>query len=74
MLAFAGLYGFWPDPSLPEDDHRRWLPCCTVLPSTAHDALCHVHDRSPVIIPPVMYANWLDPATIDKALPWRPVG
>lgn len=67
LLAFAGLYEFWPDPSLPEDDPGRWLLSCTVLTTTAHDTLGHVHDRAPVIIPPDMFADWLDPGTTDKA-------
>jgi putative SOS response-associated peptidase YedK len=66
VLAFAGLYEFWPDPALPEDDPNRWLLSCTVLTTTAHDSLGHVHDRAPVIIPPSMYARWLDPATTDR--------
>ena len=66
LLAFAGRYEFWPDPSLPEDDPQRWLLSCTVLTTTAHDSLGHVHDRAPVIIPPGMYARWLDPDTTDK--------
>ncbi|MCB5292610.1 hypothetical protein BJQ90_02046 [Arthrobacter sp. SO3] len=36
LLAFAGLYKFWPDPSLPEDDPQKWLLSCTVLTTTAH--------------------------------------
>jgi putative SOS response-associated peptidase YedK len=67
LLAFAGLYEFWPDPSLPEDDPGKWLLSCTVLTTTAQDTLGHVHERSPVIIPPEMFADWLDPATTDKA-------
>jgi putative SOS response-associated peptidase YedK len=66
LLAFAGLYEFWPDPSLPEDDPHRWLLSCTVLTTTAHDSLGHVHDRAPVIIPPEMFHAWLNPATTDK--------
>lgn len=66
LLAFAGLYEFWPDRSLPEDDPGRWLLSCTVLTATAHDTLGHVHDRAPVIIPPDKYAAWLDPGTTDK--------
>lgn len=66
VFAFAGLYEFWPDPSLPDDDPHRWLLSCTVLTTTAHDSLGHVHDRAPVIIPPSMYAQWLDPDTTDK--------
>jgi putative SOS response-associated peptidase YedK len=67
LLAFAGLYEFWADPALPGDDPGRWLLSCTVLTTTAHDSLGHVHDRAPVIIPPDMYADWLDPGTTDKA-------
>lgn len=67
LLAFAGLYEFWPDPSLPEDDPGRWLLSCTVLTTTAHDTLGHVHDRAPVIIPSEMWADWLDPGTTDTA-------
>jgi putative SOS response-associated peptidase YedK len=66
LLAFAGLYEFWPDPSLPEDDPHRWLLSCTVLTTTAHDSLGHVHDRAPVIVPPEMYADWLNPDITDK--------
>ncbi len=66
LLAFAGLYEFWPDPSLPEDDLAKWLLSCTVPTTTAHDSLGHVHDRAPVIIPPEMFSDWLDPDTRDK--------
>jgi putative SOS response-associated peptidase YedK len=51
LLAVAGLYEWWPDPSLPEDDPDRWLLSCTILTTTAHDALGQVHDRAPVIVP-----------------------
>lgn len=66
VLAFAGLYEWWADPTLPEDDPARWVLSCTVLTTTAQDALGHVHDRSPVIIPPAMYADWQDPGTTSK--------
>jgi putative SOS response-associated peptidase YedK len=66
LLAFAGLYEFWPDPSLPEDDPHRWLLSCAVLTTTAHDSLGHVHDRAPVIVPREMYADWLNPEITDK--------
>ncbi|WP_315967734.1 MULTISPECIES: SOS response-associated peptidase family protein [Pseudarthrobacter] len=61
------MYEWWADPSLPEDDPGRWLLSCTVLTTTAQDALGHVHDRSPVIIPRSRYAEWLDPDLTDKA-------
>jgi putative SOS response-associated peptidase YedK len=67
LLAFAGLYEFWPDPSLPEDDPGKWLLSCTVLTTTALDTLGQIHDRAPVIIPSGMWADWLDPGTTGKA-------
>lgn len=67
LLGFAGLYEFWPDPALPEDDPERWLLTCTVLTTVTQDALGHVHDRSPVIIPQDRFAEWLDPDLTDKA-------
>jgi putative SOS response-associated peptidase YedK len=67
LLTFAGLYEFWPDPSLPEDDPGKWLLSCTVLTTTAHDTLGHIHERAPVIIPSEMWAEWLDPGTTGKA-------
>ncbi|MET4540047.1 putative SOS response-associated peptidase YedK [Arthrobacter bambusae] len=69
MLGFAGLYEFWPDPELPEDDPERWLLTCTVLTTTTQDALGHVHDRSPVVIP----QEWLDPDAEKGETPATPL-
>jgi putative SOS response-associated peptidase YedK len=41
LLGFAGMYEWWADPSLPEDDPERWLLSCTVLTTTTQDALGH---------------------------------
>lgn len=60
-LAFAGLYEFWPDPSLPEDHEHKWLLSFTIITTEASDALGHIHDRAPLIVPPDLYADWLDP-------------
>ena len=38
-----------------------------MLTTTASDALGHVHDRSPVIVPADMLADWLDPTRTDPA-------
>jgi len=37
-----------------------------VLTTTATDAHGHIHDRSPVILPPEFQDHWLDPALTDK--------
>ncbi|GGG28291.1 DUF159 family protein [Rhodococcoides trifolii] len=61
VIAMAGLYEFWRDESLPEDDPNRWVVSCTVLTTSATDSLGHIHDRSPVIVPPDLRSAWLDP-------------
>lgn len=67
LLGFAGLYEFWPDPQVPEDDPGRWLLSCTVLTTTTQDALGHVHDRSPVIVRRDLFGEWLNPDMTGKA-------
>lgn len=66
-LAFAGLYEYWPDPSLPEDHEHKWLVSFTIITTEASDALGHIHDRTPLIIPPDLYADWLDPKLTETA-------
>ena len=66
-LAFAGLYEYWPDPSLSEDDEHKWLVSFTIITTQAGDALGHIHDRTPLIIPPDLYGDWLDPTLSETA-------
>jgi putative SOS response-associated peptidase YedK len=67
LLAFAGLYEFWKDPELPEDAGDQWLMSCTIITTSAADALGHIHDRTPLIVPPDLQQDWLDPHLADKA-------
>ena len=66
-LAFAGLYEFWPDPSLPEDHEHKWLVSFTIITTEASDALGHIHDRTPLIVPQDLYTDWLDPRLTETA-------
>jgi putative SOS response-associated peptidase YedK len=66
-LAFAGLYEYWPDPSLPEDHEHKWLVSFTIITTQASDALGHIHDRTPLIVPPDLYGDWLDPMLAETA-------
>ncbi|MBM4608214.1 SOS response-associated peptidase [Rhodococcus hoagii] len=66
VLAMAGLYELWPDPSKAEDDPDRWLWTTTVLTTQATDATGHIHDRSPVILPASFWEHWLDPSITDR--------
>lgn len=65
VLEMAGLYELWRDPSKFEEDPDRWVWSVTVLTAPAADALGHIHDRSPVIVPESLRAAWLDPAMTD---------
>ncbi|MFI8565669.1 SOS response-associated peptidase [Rhodococcus sp. NPDC078407] len=65
VLAMAGLYELWRDPTKADDDESRWVWSVTVLTSPAADALGHIHDRSPVVLPPDLRSSWLDPTVTD---------
>lgn len=65
VLAMAGLYELWRDPAKAEDDEDRWVWSVTVLTAPAADALGHIHDRSPVIVPTSLQSDWLSPAITE---------
>jgi putative SOS response-associated peptidase YedK len=65
VMAMAGLYEIWRDPTRDEDDPARFKWTCTVLTTTAEDAVGHIHDRMPLLVEPERYAAWLDPALSD---------
>lgn len=68
LLGFAGLYEYWRDPATvsAENPDGEWLLSCTIITRAASDALGEIHDRTPVIVPPELRADWLDPRTASK--------
>ncbi len=62
-LAFAGLYSWWKNPALANDDPARWVLSATILTAEAHGPLAKIHDRTPVPLPEEWWDQWLDPAT-----------
>jgi putative SOS response-associated peptidase YedK len=62
VLAMAGLYELWKDPTRDADDPLRFLWTCTVITTSAEDSVGHIHDRMPLMVEPERYAAWLDPA------------
>ncbi|HYO39625.1 MAG TPA: SOS response-associated peptidase [Nocardioidaceae bacterium] len=65
VLAMAGLYEIWRDPTRDPDDAEdplRFLWSCTVLTTSAEDSLGQIHDRMPLLVEPERYDAWLDPA------------
>jgi putative SOS response-associated peptidase YedK len=65
VMAMAGLYEIWRDPTRDEDDPQRFLWTCTVLTTTAEDSVGHIHDRMPLLVEPDRYDAWLDPSRAD---------
>ena len=67
VLAMAGLYEIWRDPTKADDDPERFRWTCTVLTTEAEDDLGHIHDRMPLMVPRDRWAAWLDPTSADGA-------
>ena len=65
MLAMAGLYELWKDPSAADGVDDPWLWTCTVLTTSAPDDLGRIHDRMPLLVERDRYAQWLDPTRDD---------
>jgi len=65
VMAMAGLYEIWRDPTRDEDDPQRFRWTCTVLTTRAEDAVGHIHDRMPLLVEPMRYGAWLDPTATD---------
>jgi putative SOS response-associated peptidase YedK len=61
VLAMAGLYEIWRDPTRAEDDPDRFRWTCTVLTTQAEDTLGHIHDRMPLMVERDRWSQWLDP-------------
>jgi putative SOS response-associated peptidase YedK len=61
VMAFAGIYSWWRDHSVADDDPKAWTLTTTMLTADAVHTLDHIHDRNPVPLPHEMWAEWLDP-------------
>ncbi|MFC7493770.1 MULTISPECIES: SOS response-associated peptidase [unclassified Nocardioides] len=61
VLAMAGLYEIWRDPTRPDDDPDRFRWTCTVITTEAEDSVGHIHDRMPLMVDRARWSDWLDP-------------
>ena len=59
-FAFAGLWEHW------EGEGHKPIDSCTIIVTAANNAIEAIHDRMPVILPPMAYDEWLDPEVTDK--------
>jgi putative SOS response-associated peptidase YedK len=64
-LAMAGLYEFWRDQSLAEDEPEAWLATYCVITTSAEPGLDRIHDRQPLVLERDDWDDWLDPAESD---------
>ncbi|MFG6502261.1 SOS response-associated peptidase [Microbacterium sp. P05] len=62
-LFFAGLYEWWKNPALPDDDPARWTLSFTILTRDSIGRLGSIHDRMPLFMDPDFADAWLDPST-----------
>lgn len=63
-LALAGLYAWWRNPALTEDDPARWVLSATILTQESSGRLRGLHERMPVVLPEETWDQWLDPNTV----------
>jgi putative SOS response-associated peptidase YedK len=67
-MAMAGLYEFWRDKSLAEDDPDAWLTTYSIITTAAEQGLDRIHDRQPLVLERENWDDWLDPAAIDPSV------
>jgi putative SOS response-associated peptidase YedK len=68
VLAMAGLYEIWRDPTRDEDDPARFRWTCTVITTDAEDDLGHIHDRAPLMVERDRWSAWLDTSATGSDL------
>ncbi|NYJ02132.1 putative SOS response-associated peptidase YedK [Nocardioides thalensis] len=79
VMAMAGLYEIWKDPTRDDDDPDRFRWTCTVLTTDAPDELGKIHDRMPLLVTRDNRDAWLDPGTekdrlLDLLVPAQQTG
>jgi len=68
LLAFAGLYELWRNKEVPDDHEDAWYWSATIITTQATDEIGRIHDRTPMVIAPGDWSDWLDPANNQKEL------
>jgi len=68
ILSFAGIYELWRDGQVPSDHEDAWLWTASIITTDATDEIGRIHDRTPMVIAPESWQDWLDPANNDREL------
>jgi putative SOS response-associated peptidase YedK len=61
-FAFAGIWERATPKNFPE---VRGITSCSIITTVANELVLPIHDRMPVILPPELYADWLNPDNQD---------
>ncbi|MEO5743106.1 MAG: SOS response-associated peptidase [Terracoccus sp.] len=64
-VAFAGLYEFWRDREVDDDDPEAWLTTFTIITTAADPGMDRIHDRQPLVLEREQWETWLDPDESD---------
>lgn len=63
-LAMAGLYEWWRNPDVADEDAPgAWILSTTILTTDAVDEVGRIHERMPVVVTAAERESWLDPET-----------
>jgi putative SOS response-associated peptidase YedK len=68
ILAFAGIYELWRNSSVPDDHEDAWYTSASIITTQATDEIGRIHDRTPMVIEPDSWTDWLDPANHEKEM------
>jgi putative SOS response-associated peptidase YedK len=66
ILAFAGIYELWRNSMVPDDHEDAWYWSGSIITTQATDDIGRIHDRTPMVIAPESWTDWLDPANREK--------
>jgi putative SOS response-associated peptidase YedK len=68
ILAFAGIYELWRNSQVPDDHEDAWYWSASIITTQATDDIGQIHDRTPMVIAPESWTDWLDPANNEREL------
>ncbi len=63
LFAFAGLWDHWDSPD-------QEIDSCTIITTSANDAMAPIHERMPVILDPEHYDQWLEQGGTELLVPY----
>ena len=66
LFRSAGLYELWRNQEVPDDHEDAWYWSGTIITTDATDEIGKIHDRTPMVVAPGDWADWLDPANAEK--------